>query len=684
LTYLRNVEPPTYNLELQAIWNIEGLRLHLKNLLVEFLGQQPTPTNTEVSLMEQALNSPHRGAALQAMLGSPGWLDLFGFTHIATAMRDKGEANLVAPILDKAWSFAPETVASLIEKFWLPDETFDRYTWTVLQESASWNDWLVKIANTVLARTDIAPYAFERLVSAVGVDQPEIALKLISARLSSQLERALKESGALGAASLTTPPEGEDSVIWRLSHKGLDRPITDLIEQQDGWEELEALAKANPELFLKYVWLWFDRALTALVALKQDNDRPGFPLQYGLDLRLPEENSLNLPEPPLLGALAAALESLASEHSEKFLEWLAIHEHEDATPAQRMFAHALASQPERFAEGAAKFLLDDTNRFHLGSIEDRCGTTKRLVKTASSFWSDKTLATFEKAVLSYSVPVPEDLEGESRRHFLNMIRRTRLGILDALPSDRISEETRRKITEERRRFPEDTMGAIFHGPESIGSPIAAKSLALASDDDILNAFKSLPDSSGWDHPKDWSKGGNIQLAREFAEFAKANPERAMRIIKKFDPSSGTRASGYALAALAETVASTVLFDLIEALDKRDFKGRNFAAALRELLSGFLSVKRILATLFSPFSKDDLQIQTTVLQMRKVLQKSRKRTSFLRMRMQSRRSAAVYFGDRDVRTRCHKATIRSSKQSRGFSFRGAITAGFSLCMRSILR
>ena len=87
----------------------------------------------------------------------------------------------------------------------------------------------------------------------------------------------------------------------------------------------------------------------------------------------------------------AALESLASDHSETFLEWLALHEHENATPAQRMFAHALASQPEKFAERAAKFLLDDTNRFHLGSIADLSGTTKRLVKVTSSFWTDKTL-----------------------------------------------------------------------------------------------------------------------------------------------------------------------------------------------------------------------------------------------------------------------------------------------------
>ena len=394
LTYLRDVEPPAYDTELQAIWNIQGLRRHLKNLLIEFLGQQSTPTATETVLMEQVLSSADRRVALQAMIGSSGWLDLFGPTHVSTAMVNKDEANLAAAILEKAWSFAPETVTSLIEKRWLHEATFDIYTWTVLQESTVWNDALVEIAKTVLARTEISPFAFERLVSTVGVEQPEVALKLVSARLAAQLEKATKESAIRAALP---PPEGKDPLFQRLMRTAPDTPIIEVITQQNGWDELEALAKAYPALFLKYIWPWFHQALQTLIELKEaDSDRPGFPLRYGLDLRFPEEHSLGLSEPPLLGSLVAAVEALASGDPEEFLSWLAFHEGENATPAQRIFAHSLASQPEKFAERAAKFLLDDTNRFHLGSIEDSSGTTKRLVKAVSPFWNQGTLQAFEK------------------------------------------------------------------------------------------------------------------------------------------------------------------------------------------------------------------------------------------------------------------------------------------------
>jgi hypothetical protein len=132
LTYLRDVEPPAYEAELQAIWSIQGLRLHLRNLLIEFLGQQSKPTSTEAALMKQALSSGDRRVALRAMIGSSGWLDLFGSTHIATAMVTKDEPSLAAAILEKAWSFAPATVSSLLEKRWLQDAAFDSYTWTIL------------------------------------------------------------------------------------------------------------------------------------------------------------------------------------------------------------------------------------------------------------------------------------------------------------------------------------------------------------------------------------------------------------------------------------------------------------------------------------------------------------------------------------------------------------------------
>ena len=70
-------------------------------------------------------------------------------------------------------------------------------------------------------------------------------------------------------------------------------------------------------------------------------------------------------------------------------------------------------------------------------------------------------------------------------------------------------------------------------------------------------------------------GGNIQLSREFAEFAKGDPERAGRLIRKFEPSFGRRAAGYALDAMAENADPKLITTLFTELVDRRFDGEEF-------------------------------------------------------------------------------------------------------------
>jgi nucleoside phosphorylase len=578
LTYLREVEPSTYESELQAIWSAQNLRLHLRHLLIEFLGQQATPSDTEALLMEWALRSPDRKVALQGIAGSPGWFARFASSYIGPAMLDRHTtANLAAAILERAWTFAPEQVASLIRARWISDTAFDGLVWAVLQECPNWSEDVVKLATTVLGRTNISPFAFDHTVATVGVDQPEAALKLVRARLDREFAAAAAE--AERRVALPKPAGEEAQLTWLIS-KSPSEPLKNLLERGEGWDSLEALAQANSGPFLEAVWPWFQRVFEALRDIEEDREgRLGFPLPYAGDFRFEGEHSLGLPEGPLLGALRVAAESYAAGDEDGFLAWLASNEHEAATPAQRLFAHTLASIPERYASRALKFLLDDPNRLHIGSTEDLSGTAKRIVKSVSPFWRDEELRVFERAVLTYAPSPRPGLTPKDRQHFHSYMRKLKLELLCALPANRVSSEVRRHTTEERRRFPDDRSGATFSGVSFIGSPIAAKSLGRASDDDILNAFRTLPDATGWNHPRSWRIGGNIQLSREFANFAKENPTRAAKLIKKLEPSFGTRASGYALDAMAETADPKLILELIQTLHERGFDSEEFRGSV---------------------------------------------------------------------------------------------------------
>lgn len=596
LTYLRDVEPPTYLAELRAIWSTPNLRIHLRHLLIEFLGQQPEPIDPEVLLMAEALNSAHRQIALQAIVGSDGWFGRLQHA-IAAAMTVPGEDNIAAAILSRAFSSAPQIVSSLMRSHWLPDKRFDRFALFVIQSCPHWTEDVLDIASSVAARSATSPYELDHIVGTLGASQPDMALRFVRSQLDAQLKLAIEESQRRTAL---IPPEGDDErIVWRISNSPTE-PITKVIENSNGWDSLEALAKGHPKDFLGTLWPWFRHATDVLRDLENDTDGPGFALSYHVDFRFDEESPLDLPEHPIQGALRTAAEELAKEDEAEFLDWIERNQNDDSTPAQRLFAYALASQPEKYADQSLQFFLQDTNRFHLGNLQDTHSTTTRLIRAASPYWSDNQVKIFEKTVFDYSPKPRSGLDASLKRYFGQRIRRLKTDLLEALPRERTSEEVKRFITEQRRQFPAQKDGVRSYGPQWIGSPIAAENLAKASDDDIINAFAELPDAIGWDNPKDWMKGGNVQLSREFAEFAKLHPDRASAIIKKMTPDIGTRAAGYALDAMAETAPAEPILQLIDHLDQRGFSGEEYrgsaARAVERLVRRNLDIDETTITL----------------------------------------------------------------------------------------
>jgi hypothetical protein len=115
LNYLRAVERSSYEVELEAIWHTARLRRHLRLLLLDFMGQQPEPSDSEAILMEQVLKDrADRAIGLRALTGSAGWFRRFAGSVIADAMSDPGVADLTIAVLIPAWGFGGCGVSSPI------------------------------------------------------------------------------------------------------------------------------------------------------------------------------------------------------------------------------------------------------------------------------------------------------------------------------------------------------------------------------------------------------------------------------------------------------------------------------------------------------------------------------------------------------------------------------------------
>lgn len=586
LTYLRDVEPPSYETELRTIWGHPNLRLHLRHLLIEFLGQQSDPFNAEAEILISALKSDDRRAALQAIVRSRGWFIRFKDTEITKAMLDETEAGIAASILSHASEFAPVDVLTLIETHWIPNKEFDRYAWLVIQDIPTWTDDHLRLAMIVIERTEIAPYAFDHMISTVGAGQPVLAIQLLLARLKGLLRNAKTEAeGRKRDQGDTT----EEPLSRYLKSPG--EPFNRLLEQSDGWDGLEALAKSDPSSFLSFLWPWFQEAIEAIKEYKEDTGSEfSFPLTYAPDFRFEDEGTLDLPEPSLLGAFRTAAEALAAQDPEKFLSWLHSVENGDSVPEQRLLAHALGSQPERFAFESLRFLIADTRRFNLGSIEDLSGTTKRVVRAVSPFWGFDQIEEFINAVKSYS-PRPDTYRSaKSRQAFYRIVEQTRFELLSELPDDRLTADAQTIVKEGTRKFGESRRGARFSGVQWVGSPMSADEIGRATEDAVVNAFEKLPDASGWDNPRTWLKGGNVQLSRAFADFSKANPAKAIQIISRFNPDIGTRAAGYAIDAMAEKEDGALLLALIHDLDDRGFTGEEYRGSVARAIEKLINRK----------------------------------------------------------------------------------------------
>ena len=591
LTYLRETEVDVYCSEIEDIWNTENLRRHLRVLLIDFLGSQKQPTDRETLLMVQALNVPEQSEqAFRSMIGSPGWFDRFSRLYIAESMRGSNEAaDLQIGILARAWTFAPGEVLRLLQQHWIQDKHHDNRTWWVLQGAGVWTEEMLEIACTILDRTEIDPFRVDHLAETIGVAQPEFGLRIIRAQLDRDLEAAKTTVKEQAGASMPAFDTEDERVVWLMQNEPYI-PFKTLIERKDGSETVPAFAENHPGAFIEILWPWFEECLDALH--RRTTERtwpPGYADNMYADFRFEQEHRLNLPEPTLLGGLRIAAERLAESEPNAWRTWVARLKECEVAPVQRLIAHSFAHAPEEFAGQALAFLLEDPRRCVLGSHEDITGTSSRLVRATSNHWTEADIERFEIAIRQYKPAAPKEVaEPGQKRAWLNLVRKTRLALLRALPNDRVSVQTRQLVDQEMRTFGDPTTVHFrVIGPKWIGGIMNDADIARASDEDVINAFRTVPDASAWDHPRRFMMGGNIQLAREFAAAIKEDPERAERVLLRLEPETGTRAAGYALDTMSERAAPEHVLRLLHEVVARRFDSEDFRVSASRAIGKLL-------------------------------------------------------------------------------------------------
>jgi len=596
LNYLREAEAKSYERELLEIWKTKDLRRHLRLLLIDFLGQVGQPLEFEKTCLAEVLNSPElRIFGLKAIGSSSGWFAHFASSAIRDAMSGSDpEVSQALRVLALNWKTDSERVLRLIKDRWLPHPEMDSYSWLAVKDCPLWTDGVEEIAATVLKRSPISTWQVVHTAMMLAVEQPDVALRLVRAKFNFLLSEA-KERPA--PPQFPTDGTEQDKLSWKIRDDGTEK-FVGLLDSME-WDDLPSIAETAPAAFLKYLWPWYVAVFSEILARKDSKDvKYIYPGKYVLEIELKPSGARSASrEKPVMSAVQIAVEELAEKSPEEFSRWADENSKLEMLAIQQLIARGYEVAADQLASVALEWLLLDHRRFQLGTCYGLRSTTIDLVCASAPHWSKEEIGRLEGAVLSYRPQVPDHhKEPEQRKLFADVVRATKKDILQAIGVERLAPENRELVATEQRALG-DRFDRLFSEGEGglIGSPMAANEMAKAKDRDILKIFREIPDKTQWDHPRHWMRGGNIQLSRAFAEFARTDPERAIRLMEQFEPLQQERAAGYALDAMADdTPNDSRVVEALFDLHARGFQAEEFKESAARAIEKIANRKAVIS------------------------------------------------------------------------------------------
>lgn len=565
LGYFRGASPEEYGIEIGKLWAAD-LRPHLRMLLVEFLGLQTRPILAERRLVEQTMSDQwFLSRFIGAAVGSPGWFAELLPIHLPRLMDSPVEqAQKLLPMLRQALHFNSNEVVTLVRRHWLKDKDRDVLSWQVLGGGdiapalGPWFDSLVLI----IGRSLISEWAIGYTARVVSAAQPEVAPKLVAAWLKHQLD---------SISTPTTAVSEEDKTANTVT----SQDVRSAIEARQ-FHDMETIAEAAPKAFVEALWPVLLKGLQ-LIASESPSIVICYRKNHGFLFEDFDEDGRI--ESPLLRSVQLGIQGWADNDPNNFLEFVAENEHSDLLLVHRLLALGLVRCAVHSPQHIFDYLRGDPRRLVLGPYSDVHKESVALLEAVCPQLNDPDYTVIEEIIRShrhYNKEAQQD-DADTRHKRIQWARQHRLRLLRGLPTARRSPATQRLIDEEERAFPGLTDKDVhFHGLRAIESPVSASQMDRATDADILNLFDELNDESAWDHPRDRMKGGAIQAGREFAELAKSNLPKVMRIVSLLAPGRNeTPVSGALRNLVPAGLPVQDLYSLIIELEDKGFVGSDF-------------------------------------------------------------------------------------------------------------
>jgi hypothetical protein len=563
------------------------VRTHIYSLLIEFVGSQPNPEPIEAELLIPLLNlDTEAPKVLDAMIGSPGWFSILRDRPEFRKWLEKllHEASYCLPILIAATSFASDKVWNLIEEYWLEDTAYDALSMQIIVNFQQWNPERVWQTQQIIRRFNFDMYSVSTIAEKVAETLPQLAPRIIRSHLDYRLEQAIAESNK---PIPKLPADASD--VQRYIHSSRHNPkkiLIGLLEGRSDFDDIDALAKANPKYFLDAIWPWVTDLISKIV------DQEGLAKNTYYEDYI---DSFDFDKSEIIQAVLSAILELANQNIQAFLNFVNQNEKSESLLIHRLLACGLVQIAPQEPQPALNYLLGDSRRLSLGDFKNAHKETKQLIVAVVPHLQQQDQISIEQLIKTYNYyHNNRELSTDLRLSFLKTNRQHRLKLILVFPEKYLSVEAKRWRDEEMRAFPwvinekNDNCPTIA---QTVGAPMNVEEMSCASDQHILNLFNELSDMTETDYftgKRDLSRaGGESSQAYEFGKLIKDNPERFFRILPQLQPQHHGRYAGNAIRELVENgFPANNLIELVENLEQRGFISEEFrsdtASALEKI------------------------------------------------------------------------------------------------------
>jgi len=550
LAYLRGTETASYERELTALLFAPGLRVHLRLLILGWLGALPDPTDAELAIVRRwATDSERQAQLLNAFASNAAWFDRLDQGLLSQWLTsDEGKpSNAAVVYLSKIINVRPAATLRYLQRFIGSNPDWDDVASFCLSGLTDWNsEPAIGLLCDLLARG--ATFGREDIcLHKMADSNPAGGCRALRTYLDFQLNSLLAQDAAICG-------EKEDSSQVRR-HQGLGwfQWEQDSLFSYAVDELMYKAVESAPDVVIEHLLPWFLRAISATAGTS-----PESPLRYRDDafscLWYGEYLSKRV---KFVRHMVQALVSVARNNPTRFrkiaaelmkTEWLTVH---------RMLANAYLADPKTYLNDILDYLMADKRRLFLGDMEDIYYESRLLFSSVFKLADPSQRLALEALIL--------DWQPRWGRENLRRERYFHITFLASVPREMLSQRAQKRRLKLDHKFPgyePSTPRGIQVG--FVAPPIEPAVQEKMSDEAWLSAMRKYDDSTGWDAPsREPLKGGVIELARSFEEHVKKDPTRFYLLAQRFDEQISLHYVTAAISGLADSDAPTEwVFDLV--------------------------------------------------------------------------------------------------------------------------